>query len=426
MSEHGLLTSSIQYGIVARSIPLNGKVLKGYIDASGTGLGIGNPNVEFTPNVSACAMSSDGGTARVFWGKRNGEVALSVVGRVVDSRAACKFTRCSVGEQHEGAVHQLVPDADTNTFLSVGADGRIKLWDTKTLLLLWFTDKQQLSLVTDPFTSIAGGLGDGFVAGALKSGDILLYDLHGSETPIDGRQVYSTYHLRISPPVRNERPERDDASMPQITKMWLYPTGELTVMLLVQYADHPHFYRIYANVQSHDMTITLFGDSSFSNVSALEPVVSTHSREANMLIAGDQLGFVSIYDADVPSPIHRFEAHTDGAVTAISWSPTVFATGSARGTTVVWDSLTLEPVRYFTSPAPRPAPGDDWDIVSRILIYKELVVIIVGNRVMTWKVGPVDGRVHQHKKAKHANTKLHVTTKGHRKHPGRNVRSLFD
>ena len=425
MSEHALLTSSVEYGIVARSIPVNGKVLKGYIDASGTGLGIGNPNVEFTPNVSVCTMTSDGGTARVFWGKRTGEVALTVANRVMDSRAASKLMRCAVHDQHEGAVQQLVPDSSSNTFLSAGADGRIKLWDTKTLELLWSTDKQQLSLVTDPFVSIAGCLGDGFVAGALKSGNILIYDLHESKIPTDGPRVQSIHQLRIPSLIKERRPPTpgDDPLLEQqVAKLWLYRTGESTVVLLVQYTHHPTFYHVHADVQSHGVTITSFGDSSFGNISCIEPVMSTGSRDNNMILVGDLLGFVSIYDANAHSqasvaPVYRFEAHTD-AVTAISYSPTVFATGSARGSSVVWESLTLEPMRCFTTPAPRPAPGHDWDAVSRILVDNELVVIIVGNRVMTWKIGTANGRDHQHKRPKHANTKLNVTTKGHRKsHP---------
>lgn len=420
------MTSSIQYGTVARSIPLNGRVLKGYIDASGTGLGIGNPNVEFTPDVSVCTMTSDGGAARVFWGKRNGEVAITVANRVMDSRAASKFIRCAGNDQHEGAVQRLVPNSDSNTLLSAGADGRIKLWEIKALQLLWSTDKQQLSLITDPFVSIAGSLSDGFVAGALKSGDILLYDLYQSETPTDELRVRSIHQLRISSPIHDERPHpttrgnEDSLSQRQIAKMWLYPTGELSVLLIVQYTHHPQFYRVHANVQSHDVTITSFGDSSFSHISTIEPIISTCSRDNNMIIVGDLLGFISIYDANVPTqtsvaPIHRFEAHTDGSVTAISWTPTFLATGSTRGTTVVWDSLTLEPVRYFTTPAPRPAPGEDWDLVSRILVDNEFMIIIIGNCVMAWKVGHANHRGYQHKKPKHANTKTNVTTKGYRK-----------
>ncbi|KAI9572041.1 hypothetical protein HD554DRAFT_1987587, partial [Boletus coccyginus] len=120
-------------------------------------------------------MTSDGGTARVLWGGLNGEAALTVVNCVMDYRAAFKCIRYGIDDQHEGAVHLLVPDSESNAFLSAGTGGCIKLWDTKTLRLLWSTDKQQLSLVIDPFVSIVGCLGDGLVVGAPKSGDILIY-----------------------------------------------------------------------------------------------------------------------------------------------------------------------------------------------------------------------------------------------------------
>ena len=92
--------------------------------------------------------------------------------------------------------------------------------------------------------------------------------------------------------------------------------------------------------------------------------------------------FVTIHHSGVllqasVTPVHRFEAHID-AVTTISWSPSIFATGSARAGA---DTL-------LCHPSPRQAPGHDWDGVSRILVNKELLVITVGNRVMTWKVGP--------------------------------------
>src|SRR5882762_7411849 len=101
MPETGLLASSIEYGIVSRSLPLTGKILRGYLDASGTGLGIGNPNAEFTPNVSACALSADGGTAKIIWGFRNGEVALLSASKTMDhGKAAAKLTRCKIDDEH--------------------------------------------------------------------------------------------------------------------------------------------------------------------------------------------------------------------------------------------------------------------------------------------------------------------------------------
>ncbi|KAF8834663.1 hypothetical protein BDN67DRAFT_914521 [Paxillus ammoniavirescens] len=428
MSENGLLTSSIQYGIVARSLPLSGKILKGYIDASGTGLGIGNPNVEFTPNVSVCAMSSDGGTARVFWGKRNGEVAVTVANKVMDSgRAVPRFIRCNVDDQHEGAVQQLLPDPTSNTLVSAGVDGRINLWDLSTLGLMWSSGKQQVSLVTDPIVSIAGSFSEGFIAGALNSGDILLFNLGARDTT--GEPLASALRqLRVTAPIHNHKhqpPVQTDGSLPEprIAKTWLYRSTESSASLFVQYSNHSLLYRVFADIQSGEITTTSFGDSSFSSVSVVELVTSTQEHDGNTVIIGDHLGFISIYDADVPlssqsffAPVHRFEAHTDGGVTAISWSPMVFATGSARGTTTVWDSLTLEPLRYFTSPAPRSAPGHDWDSVSQVLLDKELVVIIVGNRAMAWNLGQASGREHKHKKPKHSHSKKSLATKGQKQY----------
>ena len=78
MSDDALLSSSIQYGIVARSTPFTGKIVKGYLNATGSlqGFGVGNPNAEFTPNVTACALSSEGASAKIIWGFRDGSISV--------------------------------------------------------------------------------------------------------------------------------------------------------------------------------------------------------------------------------------------------------------------------------------------------------------------------------------------------------------
>ncbi|KAG2143932.1 hypothetical protein BD769DRAFT_1747606 [Suillus cothurnatus] len=101
---------------------------------------------------------------------------------------------------------------------------------------------------------------------------------------------------------------------------------------------------------------------------------------------GPLLGSIGIYDWDTPQtsssivPTHRLEAHEDGGVTALAWSSVVLATGSACGTTTVWDALTLEPLRRFSSPVPHAAPGCKVGGVSKIVIEKELLVVIADNR----------------------------------------------
>ncbi|KAG1761301.1 hypothetical protein EDD22DRAFT_897373 [Suillus occidentalis] len=381
MSESGLLTFSIQYGVVARSLPLSGKVLKGYLDAAGTGLGIGNPNVEFTPDVSTCRLTSDGGTARAFWGKRNGEVAVTTAARVMDpGRASSKLVRCKVEDQHDGVVNEIVLDPAVSQFVSGGADGQVKLWDTKTVVCLWSSDKQIQSLVVDPFLKVSSALADGIIVGALNSGDILLWTSsrevcsNGFSNPI----LFAQH--RIVSPISKGQLSPQDASIPKPQPSLLRARrhSQTTAALLIGYSDHPFFYRVM--------------------------IVS-------FIITGDIMGSVGIYDWDTPQtstsvvPTRRFEAHEDDAVTALAWSSVVLATGSARGTTTVWDALTLEPLRLFSSPVPRAAPGREVGVggVSKIVIEKELLVIIVDNRVMAWKVGQAHHNAPHKRKLARAN-----------------------
>ncbi|KIJ64306.1 hypothetical protein HYDPIDRAFT_90798 [Hydnomerulius pinastri MD-312] len=342
-------------------------------------------------------------------------------------RAGSRFIRCGVNDQHEGTVQQLVPDAASGTFLSAGADGRAKLWDSKNLRCLWSSEKQLQSLVTDPLLSLAGGLSEGYIAGALASGDILLWIVPEMLTLDDLPAHIVLDELRVTAPIHIERQptHQADSSVPEprLSQMWLYRTAISQVTLFIRYSNHPLFYRVFIDTKSAKVETTSFGDSSSGYISVIEPVISIQPSEGSMIIAGDQLGFVSVYDANAPftsqapvPPVHKFEAHTDGCITAISWNAIVLATGSARGTTVVWDALTLEPVRYFTSPAARPAPGRDWDSVGKILLDKELIVIIVGNRVMTWKVGQVSGREYQHLKSRNAHAKKNLISKGHQQY----------
>ncbi|KAG1816768.1 WD40-repeat-containing domain protein [Suillus subaureus] len=424
MSESGLLTSSIQYGVVARSLPLSGKVLKGYLDAAGTGLGIGNPNVEFTPNVSTCSLTSDGGTARAIWGKRNGEVAVTTAARVMDpGRASSKLVRCKVEDHHDGVVNEIALDPAVNRFVSGGADGQVKLWDTKTVVCLWSSDKQLQSLVVDPFLKVSSALADGIIAGALSSGDIIFWTSSRQVHSDDLSSPASFAQHRIVSPISKGQLSPQDAFIPkpQPTVLRVRRRSQTTAALLIGYSDHSFFYRIVVDLTSGKYETTAFGDPSFGHNSIIEPVFAAQPDDCNFIITGDLLGSVGIYDWDTPQtsssvvPSRRFEAHEDDAVTALAWSSVVFATGSARGTTTVWDALTLEPLRLFSSPVPRTGPGREVGGVSKIVIEKELLVIIADNRVMSWKVGQVHHRDAPHK-SKHARANRNPTSKGQQRY----------
>lgn len=61
---------------------------------------------------------------------------------------------------------------------------------------------------------------------------------------------------------------------------------------------------------------------------------------------------------DAITPLHKFEAHPDGAsTTALAWNGLVLVTGSSRGTVQVFDGISFESLRSFPSPVLRLLGG---------------------------------------------------------------------
>ncbi|KAI0776625.1 ARP2/3 complex 16 kDa subunit (p16-Arc)-domain-containing protein [Trametes elegans] len=406
MPNNTLLAASLQYGIVSRSYPLSGKVLRGFLDASGTGngLGIGNPNAEFSPHVSSIALASDGGTAKILWGYRNGEVAVTTAVRVMDNNraSAAKLVKCRLGDCHEGSVECLAWEHGSPLFVTGGADGRVKLWDIKTSLRCLWTSGKGPDLVPDPCVRLAVNLQQGTIAVALKSGAILLWTGFSSlpPDPSDGA-VPEPRELRVpalSLPIAAELSTFVDAPS-EISHLHIVPQQDCASLLVAHHLG-PQFQRLTWTAAG-DLQRTLFGDPAGALIRTLFPVWASRLDEGAFVIAGDELGAISIFpwDANIPLPlsssttpvlpIHQFTAHEDGAVTALAWNPAILVSGSSRGTVRVWDSLTFAPLRVFSSPAARPATGAEWDGVSQIVLDRDTMMVSVGSRVMAWKAGPV-------------------------------------
>ncbi|KAF8588122.1 hypothetical protein K439DRAFT_1406853 [Ramaria rubella] len=433
-----LMTSNLQYGIVTRSFPLTGKILKGYLDASGTsnGFGIGNPNEEFSPNVSCTALSSCGGTGRIAWGFRNGEVASTSAPRVMDSnRSAARFTRSRMEDEHAGDVRcVLFAGRDDELVVSGCAQGQVKLWDARRMRCLWTgTNRKEDAVFPDPCVKAEYCvLANTFVA-TYERGDILLwwaFQLQGDG--LGGQMlVGSPRSLRI-PSI-----SVDGAS---IDALHVDPNSSPTsVKVLVHHSNQSHVVRLVIDPLSGVVVSTRFCDGplgpltsfkpcfmargSSSSPMPLTPVVTdvpspsispaanpTTSKEFSFIMAGDSLGRVSVWHWDtegssttnnavgsVPSShaetqlqaSRKWEAHDDGSVCAIEMNNTVIVTGSSCGTLKVWDCLTFSPLRSFASPASKPNSTGLWDPVGQIILRGDLLVASVGSRILVWQAGTV-------------------------------------
>ncbi|KAI8992769.1 WD40-repeat-containing domain protein [Trametes punicea] len=410
-----LLAASLQYGVVSRSFPLTGKVLRGFLDASGTanGLGIGNPNAEFSPHVSSVALTSDGGTAKILWGYRNGEVAVTTALRVMDNNraSAARLIRCRLGDCHEGAVECVAWDHSidgSSLFVTGGADGRVKLWDAKySLNCLWTSDKGT-SLISNPCVKLAVDLRRGIISAGLRSGDLIVWT---GFLPLASERTESAEleprELRVTMPTSGS--SSSGIVPPEILELHISPRDPLS--LLVAYRQRPQFHRLTLSQASGAFERTLFGDEAGAPIRSLLPVWASRTEESSFVLVGDELGAISIFTWDAPPPrpspsdtapvrpVRQFPAHEDGAVTAFAWNPTILVSGSSRGTVSVWDALTFALLRSFSSPAARPSTGAEWDGVSKILLERDTLVVAVGSRVMAWKAGPV-GRPGMHGKGK--------------------------
>ncbi|KAF7357686.1 hypothetical protein MVEN_00814200 [Mycena venus] len=379
MPAHGLISSSLQYGVVSRSLPLTGRILRGYLDAagSGTGLGIGNPNTEFTPNVSACALGSDGGTAKIVWGFRNGEVAFTAANKAMDagSRSAAKFSRCTVGDEHQGAVLDVIWDGASA--VTAGGDGRVKIWDPKKAQCVWTSEGR----APDECIKVASALSKGIVAGAMRSGDIVVWSGLPSDIP-DGPIFANLFTI--------PSPIHGDGASHEITNLFIDNCGP-SPALLVTFSDNALFYRFDVNFTTGAIECAKYGDPALGAITSVAPFFTDQPGHS---------GCIGIYDwtaPNIPLPTYKFEAYEDGAsITALAWNAVTLVTGCARGTTKVWDALTLEHLRAFPTPIPRkralvPGAPTENPAVRQILLglEKEVLLVAVGDRVMAWRAGPV-------------------------------------
>ena len=387
MSESGLLVSSTQYGVVSRSNPLSGKVFRGFFDAAGTlnGLGIGNPNAEFSPNLSLCRIFTRGNAAKILWGFTHGEVAVTTANKVTDpSRtSAAKFSRSLISEQHNGAVSDAVWGEGGDVFLTAGMDGKVKLWDSTEMRCLWTSPVQQdVPFPTSHPSHLDFDVQKGVAVAAFSGGDIFIWC--GLSSFYVGDNVPQINEVTIPPE------SVPPLSFTGVSHLVLDTTNSTS--LLIHHLGNAHFRRHNVDLVTGDVETIQFGEQSDRSIRALKLVDKTQAEASPFVLVGDWLGSLSVYDwgaSPVPKkgfvpPARRIQAFGDGdAVSSIEWNPWVIATGSSTGAVKVWDSLKFCLLRTFQPPTRTPS-GD-----PSIALEREMIVLALGDKITTWKAGPV-------------------------------------
>jgi len=337
------------------------------------GMGIGNPNEEFTPNVSCIGLSSTGGTGRIAWGFQNGQVATTYASRMMESnRSAARFARCRVEDEHRGIVNCIqFAGREQEVILSGCSHGQVKLWDTKRMRCLWTGEgKKEDTILPDACAKLQFVQGANAVVVASQSGDILVW--WGFQFQDDGSGSQSLLgairSLRVIKPVDTPHPLDTLFVDPNLT------TSQ--VSLLLHYDSDATFTRLAIDLSSGQTTSTVFCEGPVGPLISFKPCFRTKpvdspaasapltpiipgstslsiSFAANIalfspssfILAGDSLGRVCVWAwdvKDVPEPsvdastqktlskiksIQRWEAHDDGGVCAIETNDFVIVTG---------------------------------------------------------------------------------------------------
>ncbi|KAI0798196.1 hypothetical protein C8Q75DRAFT_709224 [Abortiporus biennis] len=423
-----VLSSSLQYGIVSRSFPLTGKILRGYLDAAGSsnGLGIGNPNAEFSPDITKCAITSEGGTAKVLWGFRNGTVAFTTASKAMEAArpVAAKWVRCAIGDSHDGAIEDAIWASGSAFCVTGGIDGRVKLWEAKRATCLWTSEPDANQLFMNACVKLAFDVARGIILGVMQSGDMFIWSgfVLGSDEPLTN-QTFTPKQLKIaSQKLYFGSSSTSDVMTRDIKAVHLHCSTESSLDILLVYENHPYFYRVSIDLTSDTVERFIYGDG-IAFITSLQPVFASKNEEFSFIVVGDQLGHVSIYpwardyaSIVASSPVSsssKFDTLSRGGVTALAWTPTILVTGTFNGILQAWDSSSFAVVRYFPPSNVRPSIGGDWDSVSQIIVEGDLMIASIGKKITGWYGGPPDKQKHNGKGKQVKSTKSSAVAKWH-------------
>lgn len=390
MPDRALLSASIQYGLVARSSPFTGEVLRGYLNATGVppGLSYDNPSIELTPNISVCNLSSDDTTAKVIWGRRDGSVSIVSHLRTMSGTPPALIQTSLVHQEHDNAVLDGTWAANGDAFVTAGADGRVKVWTTTPFRCFWTSERHLLGPESDAIVRVVEGLDNGLVVAASRSGDIIvLSGFNMPLSPVDAPPpiihefCISTRELSKADVALTQTQQSADilSFLPQVK-------SSTRLSVLVCRVDSAHFYRCTVDLRSKQVTANVFGNPAYGSIRCIQPAFSDDHTEQDFVIAGTQLGFVSIYDWGNTSPSseallgsRHADVFANAHVTSLAINAFVIAAGSARGAIRVLDLLTLETLRSIAAPM-----NND---VGQIELVGEALVAIVGSEVLAWSSG---------------------------------------
>jgi WD40 repeat protein len=389
MADYELLSASTSHAIVRRSFPLKNKAIKGYLYGTGEppGLGNGLPDINLMPDISACVLTSDGTTAKVIWGRQDGSVVFMSHPRTMSgTQAPARVHTSAVRQEHDGAVLDGTWAASGDVFVTGGSDGRVKVWTVTPFRCTWTSEGRLMGREIDPILKVAEDLANGLMVAASRSGDIIIFS--GFEAPFQSAASSPPYDIQeLCISTRNfampdVEPHLDLQPM-EISALFLRASSPTRLSILAFYPNTSFFFCCSVDVLGKHVDVKTFGNAAFGTIQCIQSAFSNNPMEPSFVLAGTQLGIVSIYDwestslSSDPIPASRHvDVFSDAQVTGLAMNPFVIIAGSSRGTIMVLDTLTFETLRSFTVSTRNE--------VRQIELAGDLLVASAGSEVLAW------------------------------------------
>lgn len=204
-----MLSASLTHGVASRCDPFTGKVSKGFLDASGQVHAVGLAALaaeQGVLDISAVCLEAD--ATRIIWGFHSGAVAMTNLARQgTNPRGLIRGVQFSTRSSHIGPIMDIAMPFGTGaggahsierspekirqrqaalgdaseTFVTAGMDGSVKLWSPKKAVPLWtdvaYQNKQALGPASRPVPvmRLAIHLESGTIVAATSSGHLTMW-----------------------------------------------------------------------------------------------------------------------------------------------------------------------------------------------------------------------------------------------------------
>lgn len=388
-----MLCASLSHGVASRCDPFTGKVAKGFLDASGLVHAVGLAGVAMDPgsvDVSSLCLEAD--ATRIVWGFHSGAVAMTNLARQgTNPRGAIRGVQFSSRASHVGPVldiampfgtacggahsigrspekirqRQAMLGEASETFVTCGMDGSVRLWSPKKALPFWRGIAQQDLQASGaagrpvPVARVAFHVESGTIVAATVNGDLTLWtdiDIVGLlqlpasayEEPTTFEPTASLVASRKALHALNEKVRRielpktsvigkDGSRVPRTLLLDIEQSGPLhertydQAMLLVLCPGTSVFERFTVNLRNTSVGVvkSIFTSLDDDEITCLRPdfdLTRTTSRSTQTMTVVSRPGVMSPPSLDDQT----------GAVPLYSERKFVCA-GTRQGKLVVWD-----------------------------------------------------------------------------------------